>query len=456
MGLISKFINTSLITNTKLQLSHQPNFQLYNNKVLATTRIGHSEFTSGSQHATTMTGKNTGKRKSFENTSAEHSTFRQSILALNPPSIYFEKPTKSTEKSDDEGNYKKIEVPIEAGNANSKNIEKRIRLFGDYDTSPEAWVKWRIELEEVIRDYPLESGEQKTSMALALLKGSARDKFQQTWRRLDTENAASPARQRKTPNEIFQLVMAEVGKSYFPILHAYQKQVVYMQHYLTLGNHTVRNFATRLRELNNYLPYFPREEGKAEPSALSDDDLIQILNQAKPEEWQAVILGANIELYKFDFQGTVDYFEKLEVRQALEAKRHKVEKTENPDTTKQGNRNNSVEKTDMSKTQYTKNRKCENCGRTNHTTKDCWFSPENKGKQKNSHKKNGSNDRNVLMTQEQFNAILKCLPRNSKSGKRKVRDFTPESSDAESVEMFGPKTTLTNVHNKEDSDESSI
>ena len=41
MQLISKFINTSLITNTKLQLSHQPNFQLYNNKVLATTRIGH-------------------------------------------------------------------------------------------------------------------------------------------------------------------------------------------------------------------------------------------------------------------------------------------------------------------------------------------------------------------------------------------------------------------------------
>ncbi|KAI2510754.1 hypothetical protein MHU86_3702 [Fragilaria crotonensis] len=173
-------------------------------------------------------------------------------------------------------------------------------------------------------------------MALAPFKGSARDKFQQRWRRLDTENVAGPARQRKTPNKIFQLVMMEVGKSYFPILHAYQKQVVYMQHYLRLGGHTVRNFATRLRELNNYLPYFPREEGKAEPSKLSDDDLIQILNQAKPEEWQAVILGANIELYKFDFQGTVDYFEKLELRQALEAKRRKVDKSDNPEGTKKG------------------------------------------------------------------------------------------------------------------------
>ena len=147
-----------------------------------------------------------------------------------------------------------MKVPIEAGNANYKNIEKKVRLFGDYDTSSEAWVKWHIELEEVIRDYPLESSKQKASMSLALLKGSAWDKFQQTLRELDTENAACPARQRKTPDELFQMVMDKVGKSYFPILHAFQKQVVYMQHYLRLGGHTVCNFATRLGELNNCLP----------------------------------------------------------------------------------------------------------------------------------------------------------------------------------------------------------
>ena len=73
-------------------------------------------------------------------------------------------------------------------------------------------------------------------------------------------------------------------------------QLVYMQHYLKLGSHTVRNFATRLREINNYLPYFPRENGKPEPCKLSDDELVFILNQVKPEEWQVVILGANIEL----------------------------------------------------------------------------------------------------------------------------------------------------------------
>ncbi len=250
--------------------------------------------------------------------------------------------------------------------------------------------------------------------------------------------------------------MNEVGKSYFPILHAYQKHVVYMQHYLRLGGHTVRNFATRLRELNNYLPYFPREEGKAEPSKLSDDNLIQILNQAKPEEWQSVILGANIELYKFAFQGTVDYFEKLELRQALETERCKVEKTDHPESTKKGNWSKSADKTATAKTQAFKSKKCAHCGRTNHTTKDCWFNPENKGKQKPSKKNVGSTDRNVLMTQEQFNAILERLLRNPKSGKRKVRDFTPENSDAEIVEMFSPKTTISTVETRKDSDKSSI
>ena len=128
------------------------------------------------------------------------------------------------------------------------------------------------------------------------------------------------------------MTLVEVGKSYFTIMYAYQKQLVYMKHYLKLGHYKVRDFATRLRELNNYLlPYFPREKGKPEPRKLTDDELVCILNQAKPDKWQAVILGAKIELYQFDFQGTLDYFEKLEVKQALENKRRKTERNDNPE-----------------------------------------------------------------------------------------------------------------------------
>ena len=122
-----------------------------------------------------MAGK-TGKKRKSENSSAE----MQTNISINTPSIPFDKPKKSKEKSDDEDNYKKIEVSIEPGEKNSKTIKKKVFLFGDSDMSPEAWVKWRIELKEIIRDFPLETGKHKASMALALLKGSARDKFQQT------------------------------------------------------------------------------------------------------------------------------------------------------------------------------------------------------------------------------------------------------------------------------------
>ena len=46
-------------------------------------------------------------------------------ISINTPSIPFYKPKKSKDKFDDEGNYKKIEVPIETGKKNSKTIKKR-------------------------------------------------------------------------------------------------------------------------------------------------------------------------------------------------------------------------------------------------------------------------------------------------------------------------------------------
>jgi hypothetical protein len=239
-----------------------------------------------------MTIKNKGKHKASENLSAEHVTFRQSNLALNPPSIYFDKPKKSTEKSDNEG-YKKIEVPIEAGNANSRNIEKKIRLLNFISSIFKA--------------------------LLTILRNSKSDR------------------------------------------------------------HSKRN----------------------------------VTRSKRPD---------------------------------------------NPEFKNKGNWNKSENKQPTSKPQSSKYKKCAHCSCTNHATKDCWFSPQNKGKTKPGKKNVNAIDKNVLMTQEQFNAVLERLPQNPKSGKRKVRDFTPKDLDAEIVEMFSSKTTIstTAVDTKDDSDASSI
>ena len=68
--------------------------------------------------------------------------------------------------------------------------------------------------------------------------------------------------------------------------------------------------------------------------------------------------------------------------QALESKRRKIERADNTDSTKsQSNKNKKKNKGGTSKPQ-SKDSKCTHCGRTNHATKGCWFSPENKGKSK--------------------------------------------------------------------------
>ena len=56
------------------------------------------------------------------------------------------------------------------------------------------------------------------------------------------------------------------------------------------------------------------------------------------------------------------------------------------------------------------------------------------------------------MTTEQLNTILaKLLPKNSKSGTRKVPAFLPVQSDTEDVHMFGPKTKVGTINYSDDS-----
>ena len=135
---------------------------------------------------------------------------------------------------------------------------------------------------------------------------------------------------------------------------------------------------------------------------------------------------------------------------ALETKHRKIERADNTDSNK-GN-TKKKDKTDMSKTQ-SKDTKCAHCGRTNHASKDCWFSPENKGKSKLG---KTSSDKTVMMTTEQLNSILESRTRkNSKSGTHKVR-FSPVQEDTETVSMYEPRDKRSKVDINESSNEDSI
>jgi hypothetical protein len=54
--------------------------------------------------------------------------------------------------------------------------------------------------------------------------------------------------------------------------------------------------------------YFPEEK----PKKLDQDEIIDILEQAKDPEWYEAIVNANIEILKMSNEESVSYFKRLE------------------------------------------------------------------------------------------------------------------------------------------------
>jgi antitoxin component HigA of HigAB toxin-antitoxin module len=60
-------------------------------------------------------------------------------------------------------------------------------------------------------------------------------------------------------------------------------------------NTSVQQFVERLNDLNRYLLYFPEENTKQ----LDQDEIIEILDQAKAPERHEAMVNANIDIMKY-------------------------------------------------------------------------------------------------------------------------------------------------------------
>ena len=379
---------------------------------------------------------------------------QQKRVERYPPPIYFTRKTvRSSETADDADNYKTVTLLVDPEDPeNSETIEKRVRIFGG-SQNPEDWVKWRIEFDEVARDVPLLTGLAKTKMALTLLKARAKDYFQSANITRVSENSERKSSVRLNSEQVFELIMDDVGRNFFPVEHAYRRQVSYMRHFLVLGKETVREFSARLQELNNYLPYFPREkETNTAPPKLADAELVEILNHAKPDEWHEAMLGANIDPFDMKWQDAVEYFERLELRQKLQKRIENKSDSDTANTSKK--RNNATDRGKKKRKESDKNSEtCTVCKKKGHSTAECWFNPENKHKTK---KQKVDKNSGPKYTQEQVMALIKALPGFQKSKKKKKKRIIELSdSEEENQHFLTPKRGHTTVGNNDYSDDDS-
>jgi hypothetical protein len=111
-------------------------------------------------------------------------------------------------------------------------------------------------------------------------------------------------------NELIELVLRDVGLEYIP-KRAIRVQKYYMRKIggLYMGlNTSVQQFVERLNDINRYLLYFPEEN----PKKLDQDEMIEILDQAKAPEWHEAMVNANIVIFEMTYEESVYYFKRLE------------------------------------------------------------------------------------------------------------------------------------------------
>jgi hypothetical protein len=73
-------------------------------------------------------------------------------------------------------------------------------------------------------------------------------------------------------------------------------------------NTSVQHFVERLNDFNHYLLYFPEEN----PKHLDQDEVIEILDQAKAPDWHEAIVNSNIDIFEMLYKESVPYFKRLE------------------------------------------------------------------------------------------------------------------------------------------------
>lgn len=196
-------------------------------------------------------------------------------MQVNPPAILFRREKKKDDGEDDI-ETKKLKIKTDPADDDSDEIEIRATVFDGGDA--EGWIKWRIQMDDLVRDMQLETGRQKIVLAKALLKGNAREKF------IDILTDLALTEEEVEDVELeghFNEAIERLGLDYFPSVNAYRRQRNYLRYHVFMIDMSLSDFRAELRRQNNFLKYFPIPNEGVACESLSDDELVEIVDRTK-------------------------------------------------------------------------------------------------------------------------------------------------------------------------------
>ena len=365
-------------------------------------------------------------------------SLQQQALHVNPPAIRFRRTVPST-GADLKLETKKIKIKIDPDNDDSEELEVRAFMFEDGDA--EQWIKWRIQLDELIRDIPLKTEQGKIKTAKALLKGAAREVF--LTELVDVELDADSESADLDGHVVFEETVDRLGRRYFTTQHAYRRQRNYLRYHLFMMEMKFRDFKTELLRQNNYLRYFPIPDDRESCDPLPEDEIVEIIDRAKRIEWQRDLLSANIDPYSMSLDQYSQYLEKLEVKHEMDrAMRSKTEKRkaseeDEPRPHKRKFKGKNPPKNN--RPTHGRSKECKHCKKWHPAPDDqCWALPQNADKRPNK----APAQTEKLYTASQMKEIVKAINRGKdKPGKKRQVSYQFTQDDNSSDE-FAPTPVL--------------
>jgi hypothetical protein len=371
---------------------------------------------------------------------------------------------------DDDVETKKLKIKTDPGDEDSDEIEIRATVFDEGDA--EGWIKWRIQMDELIRDMQLETGRQKIVLAKALLKGNAREKFIDILTDMAVNN--SDVEDVELVGH-FDEAIERLGLDYFPSENAYRRQRNYLRYHVFMIEMTLSDFRAELRRQNNFLRYFPIPNDRTSCESLPDDELVEIVDRAKRVEWQRDLLTANIDPYAMTLDDFYRYLEKLEVKynidKALRDKKRKSGLNDDDATNKPNKRSKKDKKGSNAKGKqgnFTREKPCVHCNKMHPVPDDkCWSLDKNKDSrpERGTSPKKETERMFSALQMEQITKALKGKAARTKKPKRQVTynmksETTSDegsSSDSDSADngknvstMYAIRTTQKSQNKKDE------
>ena len=243
--------------------------------------------------------------------------------------------------------------------------------------------------------------------------------------------------------------------------HACRRQRRYMRYQLYFTTSNVLSFLHRLKQLNKYLKYFPIPPQNKHVHPLSDNELMEIIDNAKPLEYNQYMLQSNYDPYDKSLEEFCQYLASLELSMKFTAAVSATKSNSSNKKRKEKASNNDDD--DDVKVLH----KCKHCKKmVTHEAKDCWMKPGNESKmpawmknkrRKTSEKSGSEKKKNPSFTGEQLSFLIQNAHFAASKGKKtksvKKRQITYKQHSESESDNNEEVNVLTKMSKFVDSDE---